>query len=114
MRDGHVGTYTFIHLNLLTFRRRRVVELAGAPQFGSHIRARGSCIAGADFDLKDLDFFRRPLVVRMHTPSALNGRRVIARGSDEGRLRDVLFGTDETIDETDTQKAVVTLKRLAG
>ena len=99
--------------NVFGIDRRRLQVLA-SPLFGTQIRPRGSCQIGAYVELNDLDFFRHPLAVRMPAPSALKGRRAIARGSDQGQLRDAPFGNDETIDESVTQKAVVTLRRLAG
>ncbi len=99
--------------NVFGIDRRRLRVLA-SPLFGTQIRPHGSCLSGAYVEFNDGNFFTRPLTVRMPPPGALHHRRVVARGSDEGRLRDAPFGENDTITETVTQTAVVTLRRLPG
>lgn len=93
---------------------RRSVRVLSTLRVGQQIRPLGSCLAGAYTGLNDIDFFNRDLSIRMPSPAAVRTRhRVVLAGSDSAHFRDPVFEDGSIIDETVTQRAVLTLTRIA-
>ncbi len=84
-------------------------------QVGAQIRPPGSCGFGQYAALNDPSFFNyKDLSIRIPAPGVLREEgKVIVRGSNTKHLHDDTFEPGGTIDETVTQSAAVTLKRIA-
>lgn len=80
---------------------------------GPQIHPPGSCLTGIYSGLNDINFFKHDLSIHMPSPALLRSRRkVVLTGSDTGRVKDAVDASDDTLDETVTQTAVLTLTRI--
>lgn len=98
--------------NVFGIDRRSLRVLSTAP-IGDQIRPPRSCLTGTYREFNDISFFHHDLSIRMASAAVLRTRRkVVLTGSDNGRVKDAVDASGNTLDETVTQTAVLTLTRI--